>query len=178
MRKFVSRAVATLGVAIVLLAPSLQTPVAQAQVPEPPVQLLIGTASVGNLAAAAVLVNNRTNGLLSEIDLRCAFEDYWTFVDSWAGDRPGFNRGVWTRQSVPRPDGVTGQMQVVSWINLFSPPLRAQGPFIYVFNTGNRAGITYCTVFVIIARDPLGVNPPSARNRNITSDVYVFTPSP
>jgi hypothetical protein len=176
MLKFLSRAVATLGAAIVLLAPFSPAPIAQAQTPEPPVQVLIGTASIGNLAAAAVLVNNRTNGIIALTDLRCAYPTAWTPVDTWAGDRPGFNRAALTQQSVSGPDGTSEVKYVVSWINHNSPPLRAQGPFIYVFNTNNRAGDTWCTVFVIINRDPQLSNPPTARNRIVVSDTFRFTP--
>jgi len=181
MLKFVSRAVAAIGAAVVILAPSF-TNTAQAQIvptPEPPVQIIIGTASLGNLAAAAALLNNRTNGRVSLADLRCAFPTTWTFVDGWAGDGPneraagvsGSNRGILSRQQVPGPDGELAEQQVIGWINLNIDALRAQGPFIYVFNTNGRPGMTWCNVTVVL--NPIGLRP---FTRNITSDTFVFNP--
>jgi len=182
MLKFVSRAVAAIGAAVVLIAPSFSTQTAQAQIvptPEPPVQIIIGTASLGNLAAAAALLNNRTNGRVSLADLRCTFDPAWTFVDGWAGDGPneraagvsGSNRGILTRQMVPGPDGELTERPVIGWINLNIDAFRAQGPFIYVFNTNGRPGATWCNVTVVI--NPIGLR---AATRNITSDTFLFTP--
>jgi hypothetical protein len=181
MLKFVSRAVAAIGAAVVLLAPSFSTPTVQAQAvptPEPPLQIIIGTASLGNLAAAAALLNNRTNGRVSLADLRCAFSTAWTFVDGWAGDGPnekaatvtGTNRGRLSRQMVPGPDGELAEYQVIGWINLNIDAFRAQGPFIYVFNTNGRSGMTWCNVTAVF--NPLNLR---AFTRNITSDTFVFT---
>jgi hypothetical protein len=175
MLKIVSRALATLGLAVVLLAPSFQASIASAQAtPEPPVQLVIGTAALGSTAAVAVLINNRTQSQITNIDLRCAFPTDWNFVQAYAGDSPDFarNRGVLNRYQVIGPDGSFEVRQVVGWIHQYPAVGRPTGPFIYVVNTNNRAGLTWCYAN-IIAGTHLGS--PSF-NRAITSDTYAFVP--
>jgi hypothetical protein len=175
MLKIVSRALATLGLAVVLLAPSLQPSIASAQAtPEPPVQLVIGTAALGSTAAVAVLVNNRTTALITNMDLRCAFPTDWTYVTSYAGDSPSFsgNRGVLNLYPVIGPDGSLVNRQVVGWINQYPPIGRPTGPFIYVVNTNNKAGLTWCYANVIAGT----VGGSASFNRAITSDTFAFVP--
>jgi len=171
MLKIVSRALATLGLAAILLAPSFQASVANAQVPEPPIQLVIGTAALGSTAAVAVLVNNRTTSVITNIDLRCAFPTDWTYVTSYAGDSPSFagNRGVLNLYPVIGPDGSLVNRNVVGWINLYPAVGRPTGPFIYIVNTNNKAGLTWCYAQVIF-----GALGPAARA--VVSDTFAFVP--
>src|SRR5581483_8141785 len=149
MLKIVSRALATLGAAVVLLAPTLQPTIANAQIPEPPYQLVIGTANLGATAAVAVLVNNRSTARITILDLRCAFPTDWTYIDSYAGDSPTFNKGVLNLYPVIGPDGSVANRYVVGWINEHPPVGRPTGPFIYVVNTNNKAGLTWCYAAII-----------------------------
>ena len=173
MLKIVSRALATLGLAVVLLAPTLQTSIASAQaLPEPPVQLVIGTAALGSTAAVAVLVNNRTTALITNMDLRCAFPTDWTFVDAYAGDSPIFNKGRLNLYPVIGPDGSLVNRYVVGWINQYPAIGRPTGPFIYVVNTNNKAGLTWCYANIIAGT----VGGSASFNRAIASDTFAFVP--
>jgi hypothetical protein len=159
------RLVAALLAALLALGALAPTP-ARAQIPEPPVQIIFGIASVGDLAAAAVLVNNRSTSHISVVDLRCVIDPNWTYVASWAGEIPGQNLGFPSLAILAGPDGQVLERPVITWINQGVPALSAQGPFIYVFKTNNLPGYTWCN----------GTFISGAFNRNITSDIFSYSP--
>jgi hypothetical protein len=137
-----------------------------AQVPEPPVVMVIGLATQGDLAAAAVLIQNRTTSHITLADIRCVIDPNWTYVSSWAGQQPGQNLGFPSLTALAGPDGQVLDRTVISWINNSISGGTAVGPFIYVFNTNSKPGYTWCN----------GTFIGGTFNRNLTSEMYQYVP--